>query len=741
LGVPVVIKPIGGIKIKHDRTIGTNCNAAASAVNMEGTASIAAAEAVAMQQRVKKKEYELLGSVHGSPGHEIGQHSFAAEAVPMTLAVGLTTPNGHFFLMFFIFTFRFSPRFSPQHSKVFYMTESSNTDIFKWQTGAVTDLAYGKPHVVLSRVFCCPSKNFTIFFYNAQAFNSDLSTWDVSITSLETTFMNAIAFNPNLCTNNDISNGGSAAPPLYVFSRAAAAAAIHVHLLALLALCCVILWVAIYMYILPGCTIEVYGHGERQKTRLFRVATFGKKRRGNVQRLSGQENQTAAAWLRHGFVVFLLCARRVMAVCTPSDRTNLVLAVNACLLDSTDGNCVNFAAASNGNGCGSAGGVNGAIGAWDVSGVVSMQEVFYIHKWAFNADLSNWNVRAVTNMYRMFNGASEFNGDVSKWNVAAVTNMNQMFDGASVFNGDVSKWNVAAVNAMSHMFRSTLVFNGDLSKWNVGAVTGMTEMFKDSGFARTLCGSKWASLTGTNSAFNSLGTNTARLGCCSAGSFMLDPNLNPFSLASSCGLCPTGQFAPAIENSRSNCRYDRCSVDDGSTINSGNCACGTSGDCDSSSGLFCLSSLNQCNTKRMCTKIDGLFLNSENCACGTSDCDSTSGLYCYFRISRCSTNIITKFTPADRAALRPAVVACITETRDGSCPTFVASNDATGNPYGWMGDWDVSGVVSMQELFFYASWFNADVSKWNTGAVTSIDSSKCTLSPSLWPRRLPLLCF
>ena len=43
-------------------------------------------------------------------------------------------------------------------------------------------------------------------------------------------------------------------------------------------------------------------------------------------------------------------------------------------------------------------------------------------------------------------------------------------------------------------------------------------------------------------------------------------------------------------------------------------------------------------------------------------------------------------------------------------------------------------------VFNSASAFNQDVSNWNTGAVTTMRSSKCTLSPSLWPR-LPLLCF
>ena len=46
---------------------------------------------------------------------------------------------------------------------------------------------------------------------------------------------------------------------------------------------------------------------------------------------------------------------------------------------------------------------------------------------------------------------------------------------------------------------------------------------------------------------------------------------------------------------------------------------------------------------------------------------------------------------------------------------------------------------SLLAVFYYASAFNQDVSKWNTGAVTTMYMSKCTLSPSLWPR-LPLLC-
>jgi surface protein len=38
---------------------------------------------------------------------------------------------------------------------------------------------------------------------------------------------------------------------------------------------------------------------------------------------------------------------------------------------------------------------------------------------------------------------------------------------------------------------------------------------------------------------------------------------------------------------------------------------------------------------------------------------------------------------------------------------------------------------SLLAVFDFASVFNQDVSTWNTGAVTTMERSKCTLSPSL----------
>ena len=278
---------------------------------------------------------------------------------------------------------------------------------------------------------------------------------------------------------------------------------------------------------------------------------------------------------------------------------------------------------------------NQDVANWNTGAVTNMVAMFAQTN-QFNQDLSKWNTGAVTNMHQMFRSAN-FNQDVSKWNMGAVTTMSEMFYQASAFNQDVSNWNTGAVTNMYGMFYQASAFNSDLSKWNTGAVTSMYGMFEDSGFTRTLCGGTWESLAGDDSAFNNLGSSTARLGCCSPGTFMAQPNLNPFSKTTACEACPTGQV-------------------------------GTGGDDDITS------------------------------------CVVPSAW----------------FTPANRAALQAAVDTCFSETVDGSCPILAASFDPDGNPYGVIGDWDVSAVTQMDTVFLGKGAFNQDVSKWNTGAATTM---------------------
>ncbi len=134
---------------------------------------------------------------------------------------------------------------------------------------------------------------------------------------------------------------------------------------------------------------------------------------------------------------------------------------------------------------------NGDISAWKVGNVTNMTSMFQ-DAIAFNQNINNstsgaWNVGKVTDMSSMFYGAKKFNGDITLWNIgASVTgdiNMSSMFQDAIAFNQNINNsttgaWNVYKVTDMSFMFYGASAFNGDISGWKVDNVTTMTSMFQ-----------------------------------------------------------------------------------------------------------------------------------------------------------------------------------------------------------------------------------------------------------------------
>ena len=120
--------------------------------------------------------------------------------------------------------------------------------------------------------------------------------------------------------------------------------------------------------------------------------------------------------------------------------------------------------------------INGDLSGWDVSSVTDMSSMFYT-AYAFNGDLSGWDVSSVITMRYMFFGAHAFNGDLSGWDVSSVTTMNGMFSSAHVFNGNLSGWDVSSVTDMGSMFYEAVTFNQLLDGWDVSSVTDMDGMF------------------------------------------------------------------------------------------------------------------------------------------------------------------------------------------------------------------------------------------------------------------------
>ncbi|WMN13056.1 BspA family leucine-rich repeat surface protein [Marivirga salinae] len=112
------------------------------------------------------------------------------------------------------------------------------------------------------------------------------------------------------------------------------------------------------------------------------------------------------------------------------------------------------------------------------------------------------NLSNVTDMFRMFDGASSFNGDIGNWDVSNVTNMVEMFVNAKSFNQDLSNWDVSNVTNMRWMFIWASAFNQDLGNWNISSETNMHNLLSKSGLStynydKTLIG--WAAMENTPS--------------------------------------------------------------------------------------------------------------------------------------------------------------------------------------------------------------------------------------------------
>ena len=121
----------------------------------------------------------------------------------------------------------------------------------------------------------------------------------------------------------------------------------------------------------------------------------------------------------------------------------------------------------------------------DLSLVTNMKKMFNGAS-SFNQNINNWDVSNVENMERMFYGATLFNQPLNNWNVSNVTTMRSMFANAKYFNQNLNDWDVSSVTDMSGMFFQFTyssydgVFNQPLNDWDVSSVTNMSEMFTGS---------------------------------------------------------------------------------------------------------------------------------------------------------------------------------------------------------------------------------------------------------------------
>ena len=121
------------------------------------------------------------------------------------------------------------------------------------------------------------------------------------------------------------------------------------------------------------------------------------------------------------------------------------------------------------------------LGAWDATGVTSLNNLFQNCSALTEVDVSGWDTSIVTNLAGVFVGCVNLTElDVSGWNTALNTTLLSTFSGCiSLSELDVSGWDTANVLSMDQTFRNINIPSLDLSGWDVSKVTTFSRMIYD----------------------------------------------------------------------------------------------------------------------------------------------------------------------------------------------------------------------------------------------------------------------
>ena len=187
-----------------------------------------------------------------------------------------------------------------------------------------------------------------------------------------------------------------------------------------------------------------------------------------------------------------------------------------------------------------------------------------------------------------------------------------------------------------------------------------------------MCGSKWDSLTGSHNAFTTLGSSTARYGCCPANKYMSSPFITFLEADSCSAACPVGKVAPSVLNDETSC----------------SCSAGSFSSPGSTSCQLCAS--------------------GKSSAVGSSSCDLTT-------IKLPNGN--GKKDAEDR------VGDTLGRIVDDILGTDSSKKEAAIIKYGPIETWDVSDVTDMSYLFANKETFNSDLSSWVVADVTNMEDS------------------
>jgi len=359
---------------------------------------------------------------------------------------------------------------------------------------------------------------------------------------------------------------------------------------------------------------------------------------------------------------------------------------------------------------------------------------------SFNCDVNSLDFTRCTNMYALFNSCTSFNNGntpgtagIMTINTSNSASIGYMFFGCSVFNQDIGLFNVSKVISFNGMFfnayaynngadanpinnwtlnttvganidmtnmlggnQGTKVFNRALNNWNTSEVTNMSSMFVNSGgtavFNQPIDNWVMSKVTNTSfmfwgsTAFNQSLSNWERVGSTMANvtnmssmflSATFNQNINSWNVTK------VTNFNSMFESSQFN-----------------------NGLASGVAGQLTWTTTEALTISRMFT--NNVRFNQELINFNVSKVTTFSGMFYGATVFNNGDNT----APINNWNIGGGVTGTITMNQMFQSSKF--------NRY--IGDWDVSKVTAMGNMFLSNTSFNQDISKWNMSSVTSMDA-------------------
>ena len=387
----------------------------------------------------------------------------------------------------------------------------------------------------------------------------------------------------------------------------------------------------------------------------------------------------------------------------------------------------------------------GRMNEWDTSLITSMSNMF-VACVLFNQPLNNWNTGNVTGFVNMFNSCFLFNQCLGSWNVTKCTSFEGMFYSCLEFNnGDnsvpLNNWtlNTTSPVNLQYPFIDCRKFNRYIGDWNTSKVNSMADLFNGC----TIFNNGFAPGVGTGNQLNwdtSSCTNMSKV-------FYQAPAFNS-NLGT--GTTPWDVSKVTTFASMFNGATNFNNGDDAAPINNWNI--NTVSNVSMNSMFMGASIFNRDISNWNMTKVNhiGFMFNTAtafNQPVGNwertgSTLGNVTNMRQTFRftnffnqdISNWNVNKVTDFGFMFNAAIafnngsnsntNPVTSRTGIDGWDINTVSNVTMDSMfqSANFNRYIGDWNVSKVTTMGNMFLSNTSFNQDLSKWNMSSVTSMES-------------------